>query len=178
MDLLKSLVELAQKSKAVAFGLVVAALLFIGGPRYAPSVIPDLPKDWAWAPWLALAVCGGPLVLVMFASGLRLVWRAVQGLRRWLAARGKLGDDEERLLLTLGEAPDHTVHVGRLALYNPGRSALELKATADKLTSRGLINRNPFDADLCTLSGAGRARTLQLQRDIAAPQLRPPAKGD
>lgn len=178
MDLLKSLVELAQKSKAIALGLVVAAMLFIAGPHYGSGVIPELPKEWAWVPWFVLAVCGCPLVLMTLTGGLRLVWHAVRGSRRWIAARGRLGDDEVSFLLTMGKAADHLIHLGRLAAFNPGRFPLEFKATADKLTARGLIRRNPWDDDLCSLTMAGRARTLALQRDRAASQPRPLGKGD
>ncbi|KHK58650.1 hypothetical protein PI87_02560 [Ralstonia sp. A12] len=178
MDLLKSLVEFAQKSKAAAFGLVMAALLFIGGPHYAPGVIPELPKEWAWAPWFVLVFCGALLGISVLLGGAWLLWRAVRGVYRWVAARGKLEDDEVRFLLTLGKATDHTIYLGRLALSNPGHSALEFQSTADKLTRRGLINRNPWDNDICSLTVAGRGRTLQLQREMGASKPRPLRKGD
>ncbi|WP_316679099.1 hypothetical protein [Ralstonia chuxiongensis] len=168
MDLLKSLVEFAQKSKTAAFGLVVAALLFIGGLRYAPGVIPGLPQEWAWVPWFVLAFCGALLGIPVLLGAAWLAGSAVRGGHRWIAARRRLGSDEVSFLLTLGKVSNHTIHLRQLARSNPGHAALEFQATADKLTKRGLIHRNPFDSDLCSLSVAGRGRTLQLQRDVAA----------
>ncbi|MHA6823879.1 hypothetical protein ACQUKI_20440 [Ralstonia pseudosolanacearum] len=178
MEALLKLLELALKSKTVACGLVVVALLAIVGPRYAPGVLPAVPDGWAWLPWVLLVVCGCQLLFLVLAGGGRLAGRMIGSVRRWIAGRGKLENDEERLLLTLGAARDQTIHLGQLALHNPDQLALAFKATADKLTARGLIDRNPYDHDICSLTGAGRARTLELQREIAAGSPPPLGRGD
>lgn len=178
MDSFLKVLELTLKSKTLAFGFAAVGLLAIVGPHYLPGVLPPVPDGWAWTPWGLLIICGCQLLFPVLAGGGRLAWRGICSGRRWIAGRGELTNEEVRLLLTLGAAPEQTEDLERLALHNPDQPALAFKATADKLTARGWIQRNPYNRDLCSLSDAGRIRTLALQRDIAAASPRPLARGD
>lgn len=178
MELLRWLGEQAQKSKSVAFAFVVAALLIIGGPRFAPDLVAGLPSEWAWAPWLVLAFCGGLLVLSLVASGWRMLRRAVQFCRRRWSARGPLDREEVRFLITLGDLSGHTMNIGNLTVAQTGLHPLALKEVADKLTARGLIDRHSWDSDVCSLTDLGRQHTLKLRREFDAARPRPLGKGD
>lgn len=177
-ELLRWLGELAQKSKVAAFACVVASLVMIGGPRYAPDLISGLPKEMAWVPWVGLAFCGSLLLVPLFTGVFRLLGRAIRSLRRWRASRAPLDQQEMRFLYSLGTAQNQTMHIGRLNFSAIGLSQLEVQSIASRLAAKGLIERHPWDCDLCSFSNAGRARALEIERSLNALKPRPLQKGD
>ncbi|WP_197339757.1 P-loop NTPase fold protein [Ralstonia solanacearum] len=145
MDLLKSLAEFARRSKAAAFGLMVAVLLFVGGPRYAPSLIPGLPKEWAWVAWFALAFCGVLLVLSTIEVG-AAPWRLRAGPR---APAEHLGDGDSRA------QPIHPDVSGTMTT-NPPPLALPSDAL-DNIAA-------PFEGDLLERADLARRLTGYVDR--------------
>ncbi|MHA6892367.1 hypothetical protein [Ralstonia pseudosolanacearum] len=178
MEFMRWLGEFTQKSKAIAFACFVASLVAIVGPRFVPGVVPTVPKDWAWAPWLGLAFCGSLLAIRFVVGVARLIERAIARVRRWWATRAPLSDEEASLLYTIGLADGQALHLGSLNYHAIGVSRVEVKDIACRLASRGLLTRNRFSGEVFGLTAAGRQSVLRIERANAAAVPQDLVRGD
>lgn len=164
MDWIPALLKhLAIARSAVVAAFVTSALLLVGH-RVAPSDIPPLPATWVLA--LAAVLVFSACLIVMW--GVEAVWslvkRTLGAIKISRGAMVRLDNTEESILDALGGNPAEPLNLDNIDYAKAQLSRLELMELVRGLSEKGLVDLNPYDSDLVSLTETGRQRALKIHR--------------
>lgn len=160
----KELIKLLDASHKAAAAVCLTTSALLWGPRYAPSLF----VSRYWIHWQDDQTLYMPVVALFFLSSSFVamsVAKVIATAEIWdrMAARLRGGptSTDERLIVTLlasgGSAPRKLEQMSEVT----GRSMLHLEHAADSLEAKGLLDRNPYDANLVSLTARGRGVAIR-----------------
>lgn len=163
MDWIPALLKHLDVSRSIVGAVFVTSAVLYAGPRFAPTYVDTVPKEWT-------VVLVGTLV---FSACLLLFWGCsavwVGAKSRWvrtsaLLASFQLSQPEMDVLLGLGEHPNDSMNIENIDYERVQISRLEVVEMMHSLAKKGLIF---FNFNRVSLTPIGRQRALELQRALA-----------
>lgn len=161
-DLLKHL----QVRRIAVFAVLAAALVVLAGPVLIPQYLPTLAPAYR-SGVMAVAVATGVLTAAWTVQGFWLAGRFLVSLLATSWRISRLPVPEQRLLWWIGQMAPRPMHLERGPLY-PGAPStyLGMCNLVRNLDHLGLIERNPFDRDLVTLTVKGLDFVLRMHAKV------------
>lgn len=163
MEWITTLLKHLAISRLAVVAVFVAASVLYFGPRFAPTYVDSVPKEWAVALMGILIFSGCIVIFWMFA----FIWSLAKRGCKLLATavmRWRLRPLEKNLLTALAENPNDSLDLAQVNYQALALTRLEVLQSAHGLSKKGLANINPYNENLVSLTGAGRKRALVLQR--------------
>jgi len=165
MDWLTDLLKHLSVSRSITGATFVTALVMYVGPRLLPSFVDPVPKEWAPVVVVAL-VFSGSLLLFWGVSALWRLFAHGAGTASKALAAIALSVQEDQMLFFLSGDPSTPMNLHDIDYTRAPFTKLELIELAHGLVKKGLVELNPWDECLVTLTASGRKRALELQRRI------------
>lgn len=139
---------------------LAASSMYLGG-RFAPTYVEPVPKEWA-SLLVGVLVLSGSLV---FFSVVAATWAVVT--RAWAAAAeglqsSTLPEAQARILYGMGKHPDE---IFDLRVLNGTKARLEVEALMRELSRKGLVEFNPYDSSLVSITEKGKERAITLRME-------------
>ena len=142
--------------------LLQCALYF--GPRFAPTYVDPVPKEWGFVVVAVLAFSGFLLCTWAVSWVFSIVGRKVTSASEKISAF-KLSQDEVDLLYVLGKNPLVSLNLDHVDYEKISLSRLEMLNLVQSLEKKGLVSRNLYStSDLVLLTQSGIQRALEIER--------------
>lgn len=122
-----------------------------------------MPNNWNYLAITTFIFSGCLLIIWAFEYLLKIIKAFFYELKTAISARN-LDNLEEGILFALGNNPTESMDLSRINYHNAEFTHLELLQTASNLKNKGLVNINPYDQNLITLTKAGQKRAFMLQQ--------------
>jgi hypothetical protein len=164
MDWIPTLLKhLAISRSVVGASFATSAVLYFG-PRFAPSYVDPVPKDWAFS----------VVAVLTFSAFLLALW-GVSGGARWAVHRWRstnallqsyeLSQLDAEFLAALGENPTESLNLDRVDYAAVNLTRLQVIQLVHGLEQKKLVVTNPHNATpLVRLTSLGRKRALEIQQ--------------
>lgn len=164
MDWIPSLLKhLAISRSAIGAAFATACVMYFG-PRYAPSYVDPVPKEWAFVIVAVLAFSGFLLFIWAVSGAFCIVGRKFTSASKKIRAQ-KLSPDEVNLLYALGQNPTDSLNLDHVNYEDINFSRLEVLNMVHSLENKGLVSLNPYSTSgLVSLTESGMQRALEIQR--------------
>ena len=167
MDWLTEIIKQLQTSRAFVTGVFIVCLCILLGNKFVPSLIPKVPADWR-LPLIGGLLFSGTLLAFIILSYIWLLFSEwVKRITKILKSL-YLSNDEQRLLnslaLTIEDNINNSVNLSDLDYSSTNFSKLEFQEIVINLEKKGLIELNPYNHNLITLSDSGRKLILKMRR--------------
>lgn len=164
MDWIPSLLKHLAISRSVIGAAFVTACVMYFGPRFAPSYVDPVPKEWGFVVVAVLAFSGFLLITWAVSGMLRAARQKITSASEKISAL-KLSQEEVDLLYALGQNPSESLNLDRVNYEGIALSRLEVLNLVLGLEKKGLVSLNPYSAsDLVSLTKTGMLRALEIQR--------------
>ena len=163
MDWLADIIKNLTISKTLVAAIFVTSMVMYFGPIFAPGTVPKLQLEYVTYLFAVIVLTG---VLLLF-WGLAATWNlTMAGMRG--AARSfrnpNLSQSEGDLLFFMADDPTQPIDLDRIDYLRTGVTKLEFHQLAKQLQEKELVNINPWNENILTLTDLGRGRALEIQQ--------------
>lgn len=164
MDWIPALLKHLAISRSVIGAAFATACVMYFGPRFAPSYVDPVPKEWGFVVVSVLAFSGFLLCTWAISGVFRIAGRKITSASEKISAF-KLSQDEVNLIYALGQNPSDSLNLDHVNYEAISLSRLEVLNLVHSLEKKGLVTLNPYSAsDLVSLTQSGIQRALEIQR--------------
>ena len=168
MDWITTLLKHLAISRSIIGAAFAVACVMYFGPRFAPTYVEPVPKEWGFVVVAVLAFSGFLLCTWAVSEAVRIAGRKITSASKKISAF-KLSQDEVNLLLNLGQNPSKPLNLDRVDYEAISLSRLEVLNLVHSLEKKGLVQRNLYIAsNLVLLTQSGIQRALAIQRASSA----------
>ncbi|MDN7754758.1 hypothetical protein [Burkholderia gladioli] len=164
MDWLPALLKHLAIARSAVLAVFVTSAVMLIGPRIGATVVPPTPSSWAP---IAFAMClfSGCLLAIWIIEA---VWSAAKSsfgaAKASRGARAPLDKLEMSVIYTLGCNPAEPLDLDVIDYATSPSTRLELMEVVNGLSKKGLVETNPWSAQLVSLTDDGRKRALEIHR--------------
>ena len=160
MGWLSDLMKHFTVSKSFTGAVFVTSAFLLFGSQLLPTVFEPAPDGWRVPLMGALIFCATLLLIWSIPPAWLFFSKHTKDATLYLKARTL--SKEEYLMRGLANIADESLDLRSFRYNEMGVSKLEVMSVFKKLSSKGLVEINPFDENLVKLSSSGRVRALQL----------------
>ncbi len=127
--------------------MFVTSVTLYFGPRFFPSAIEPVPKEWSLVVVGVMVFSASLLLFWGTAAGWRILTRGAGVASKALAA-SSLSQQEQGLLAAMGFDPNQPLNIDNVDYAKAPFTKLELIEIAHELSRKGLVHLNPYDNSL------------------------------